>query len=45
MRKPLLKDIVMSLQNRIESLKVKHASIKYKLDAQSKTPHRNGIEL
>ena len=35
----------MSLQNRIESLKVKHATIKHKLDTQSKIPHCNEIEL
>jgi hypothetical protein len=38
-------DIIVSLQNRIDSLKAKHATIKHKLDAQSKTLHRNEIEL
>jgi hypothetical protein len=38
-------DIIVSLQNRIESLKVKHATIKHKLDTQSKIPHCNEIEL
>ena len=37
--------IIVSLQNRIESLKFKHATIKHQLDAQSKKPHRNEIEL
>jgi hypothetical protein len=35
----------VSLQHRIESLKVKHATLKHELDAQSKTPHRNEIAL
>ena len=35
----------MSLQNRIESLKVKHATIENALDANSKIPHPNEIEL
>jgi hypothetical protein len=38
-------DIIVSLQNRIESLKVKHATIKHELAAQSKIPCRNEIEL
>ena len=38
-------DITVSLQNRIESLKVKHATIENALDAYSKIPHPNEIEL
>ena len=38
-------DTIVSLQNRIDSLKVKHATIKHKLDTQSKIPHCNEIEL
>ncbi len=35
----------MSLQNRIDSLKVKHATIENALDAHSKIPYPNEIEL
>ena len=38
-------DTTVSLQNRIESLKVKHATIENALDAYSKIPHPNEIEL
>jgi len=38
-------DITVSLQNRIESLKVKHATIENALDAYSKIPRPNEIEL
>lgn len=38
-------DTTVSLQNRIESLKVKHATIENVLVAQSKIPHPNEIEL
>ena len=38
-------DTTVSLQNRIESLKVKHATIENALDAHSKIPHPNEIEL
>ena len=35
----------MGLQNRIDSLKVKHATLKHELDVQSKIPHRNEMAL
>ena len=38
-------DIIMSLQNRIDSLKVRHAMIKYELNAQYKISCWNDIEL
>lgn len=38
-------DTTVSLQNRIESLKVKHATIENALDTHSKIPHPNEIEL
>ena len=38
-------DTTVSLQNRIESLKVKHATIENALDAHSKILHPNEIKL
>ncbi|NQW00902.1 MAG: YdcH family protein [Rhodospirillales bacterium] len=35
----------MSLQDRIESLKVKHATIEHALETKSSRPHPDDVEL